>query len=354
MASAKKLPSGAWRTQAKKKINGKNVCRSFTVHPRETGGDSRKAKALSELQAREWQISLESSETYGQTVKEAMEAYIKDRSKVLSPSTIRGYNEIVSTFMSIHNIYINDLKTSDLQQLINEWSLSLITKTIHNRISFLMSCLDYAEIGKKFRLRYPKNNSKVIKSPDAEDVQMLISNARDELKPILCLAAFGALRRGEIPALKEKDISRDMCTVYVHADMVNDGKKWIYKPFTKNSEEGVVQLPKFVIDILPKKDDPEAFLFDLTPDQISHRYNRLRRKIGFNYNFHSLRHFAASFRSDIGIPKKYVEEAGRWKSGSQVVGRIYDNPLDDSRKKYTRMTNDYLVDNFKDCVKKAQ
>ena len=41
MASAKKLPSGAWRTQAKKTINGKKVCQSFTVHPRETGGDSR-------------------------------------------------------------------------------------------------------------------------------------------------------------------------------------------------------------------------------------------------------------------------------------------------------------------------
>lgn len=354
MASAKKLPSGAWRTQAKKKINGKNVCRSFTVHPKETGGDSRKAKALSELKAREWQISLEASETYGQTIKEAMEAYIEDRSKVLSPSTITGYKRIFSYFESIWNIYVIDLKTSDIQQIINEWALSLTTKSIQNRISFLLSCLDYAELDKRFRLRYPNNPSRKIESPDAEDIQMLISNAPDHFKPILCLAAFGALRRGEIAALKEKDISRDMCKVYVHADIVQDGKKWVYKPFTKNGESGVVQLPKFVIDMLPQKDNPEDYIFDLNPGMISHYYHQLCEKIGFSYNFHSLRHFAASFRSDLGFPKKYVEEVGRWKSGSQVVGRVYDNPLDNTRKKYTHMANNYLEENFKDCVKKAQ
>lgn len=354
MASAKKLPSGAWRTQAKKTINGKKVCQSFTVHPRETGGDSRKAKALSELQAREWQLSQESAETYGQTVKEAMDAYIEDRAKVLSPSTITGYKKIVPCFESIWNVYIYDLKSNDIQQIINEWALSITTKTIRNKISFLLSCLDYAEIDKKYRLRYPNNPSKVIKSPDAEDVQMLISNASDDFKPILCLAAFGALRRGEIPALKEKDISRDMCTVYVHGDIVLDGKKWVYKPFTKNGQAGVIHLPRFVIDILPKKDDPEAYIFDINPGKISHKFDRLRKKLGFNFNFHSLRHFAASFRTDLGFPKKYVEEAGRWKSGSAVVERVYDNTLSPTRKKYTRIANEYLEKTFKASVKKAQ
>ena len=44
MANARKLPSGAWRTQAKKKINGKIVRKSFTVHPDQTKGNSKKAK----------------------------------------------------------------------------------------------------------------------------------------------------------------------------------------------------------------------------------------------------------------------------------------------------------------------
>ena len=47
MATARKLPSGAWRTQASKTIDGRYVRKSFTVHPDECGGDSKKAKALS-------------------------------------------------------------------------------------------------------------------------------------------------------------------------------------------------------------------------------------------------------------------------------------------------------------------
>ena len=54
MANAQKLPSGAWRTQATKTINGKKVRKSFTVTAEECGGDSKKAKALSERNAREW------------------------------------------------------------------------------------------------------------------------------------------------------------------------------------------------------------------------------------------------------------------------------------------------------------
>ncbi len=58
MASAKKLPSGAWRTQATKIINGQRVVKSFTVNPDQFPGiplkdASKKAKSLSELQARE-------------------------------------------------------------------------------------------------------------------------------------------------------------------------------------------------------------------------------------------------------------------------------------------------------------
>lgn len=342
MASAKKLPSGAWRTQASKVINGKKVRKSFTVHPNETNGDSRKAKALSEMQAREWQFTSEDVETYGITIKQAMENYISDRSKVLSPSTITNYRRYLPYFESLWDISITDIKTPQIQQIINEWSVSIKAKTIQNRISFLLSVLDYCDCDKKFKLRYPQSSSKVVKSPDLEDVQMLIDNADDDFKPILYLAAFGGLRRGEICALKQEDISRDMSTIFIHADIVLQEHKWVYKPFPKNAQNGTIQLPKFVIDALPFTDD---YVFDMNPNMLSHKYDRLRRRLGLEYNFHSLRHFAASFRSDLGIPSKYIEEVGRWKN-SKVLKKVYDNTLNSSRKKYTQMSNNYLEENF--------
>ncbi|MBQ1292719.1 MAG: tyrosine-type recombinase/integrase [Clostridiales bacterium] len=348
MATARLLPSGAYRTQVKKTINGKVVCKSFTVHPKDCKGNARKAKDQSEMLARQWRLSAEDSEVYGIKVRDALEQYIQDRSKVLSPSTITNYKRLIPLFESVMDICVDEIKTADIQALVNEWSISVRAKTCRNRISFLLSALDYVECDKKFRIRYPNSPSKEIKAPDTEDVKMLLDNAPDILKPILYLAAFGALRRGEIAALKQKDISRDMCTVHVHADMVLDGNKWIYKPFPKNALAGVVQLPKFIIDLLPCSEDPEAYVFNMNPNMISHRYEKLRAKLGFPFNFHSLRHFAASFRSDLGIPRKYIEEVGRWESGSVVLERVYDNTLTSTRKKYTQIANRYIEENFKE------
>ena len=346
MANARKLPSGAYQTRVTKSINGKKVTKVFTVSPKECKGDTKKAKALSEMLAREWQISAENTLIYGQTVKTALENYINDRSKVLSPSTLTNYKRILPYFGPLFDIYVDDIKTSDIQPLINEWGLTLRTKTIINRISFLLSALDYADCDKKFKLRYPKNESKKVLAPDLEDVKMMIDAAGDDFKPVIYLAAFYGLRRGEIAALKEKDLSRDMCLLNVHADIVLDDKKWIYKPFPKNALSGTLKLSKTVVGLLPLADDPEAFVFDINPNIITHRFDKLKKKLGFDFSFHSLRHFAASFRSDLGIPRKYIEEVGRWESGSSVLDKVYDNTLDSSRKKYTQMANTYIEDNF--------
>lgn len=347
MANARKLPSGAYQTRVTKVINGKKITKSFTVHPKQCKGDSRKAKDQSEFLARQWRLTAEDSEVYGVRVKDAMEQFIKDRSKVLSPSTITNYKRLIPYFESIADICVDDIKTSDIQPLVNEWSISVTAKTIKNRVSFLLSALDYIECDKKFRIRYPKSSSKEIKSPDIEDVKMLLDNAPEDLLPILYLAAVGGMRRGEIAGLKQKDVLRDMKAVFVHADVVLDGNKWVYKPFTKNTLSGLVELSSFIIDMLPQSDDPEAFVFDMNPNMISHRYDNLRRKLSLEYNFHSLRHFAASFRSDIGIPRKYIEDTCRWEPGSKIVDRVYDNALSSSRKKYTQIANRYVEDNLR-------
>lgn len=62
MATAQKLASGAWRTRARKVINGKMVTKSFTVSPEECRGDWKKAKTLSESRAREWVLSARDDE----------------------------------------------------------------------------------------------------------------------------------------------------------------------------------------------------------------------------------------------------------------------------------------------------
>lgn len=349
MATARQLPSGAYRTLACKTIHGKVVRKSFTVHPDQTGGDSRRAKDQSEMLARQWRLSNDSSSVYGLIVKDAIEQYIEDRSKVLSPSTIRGYKLILETFKPIWDIYIAEIETSQIQRLVNDWSMVAKRKTIRNRTALLLSVLDYHGIEKRFKLRYPQDNSKKVGTPDIEDVQLLIKAADETMKPIIYLAAFGSLRRGEIGGLREMDISRDMNTVSVNGDMILDEhNKWIYKPFPKTKDSvRTIMLPSFVIESIPIKENPKAFIFDITPAAMADRFRRLSRRLQLDYSLHTLRHFAASFRTDLGIPKKYIQEVGGWIDGNgSVFERVYDNRMESSRKKYTQITNNFIEENF--------
>lgn len=350
MAVAKKLPSGAWRTQVKKTINGQIVRKSFTVHPRECGGDSRKAKFLSELNAREWQLDEEREETFGVSVRKAIDSYIKDREKVLSPSTLHDYLKMAQYFSAISEMDAKDVRTPHIQKIINEMAGSVKAKTIKNRINFLLSALDYAGNEHKFKLRYPQSVTRKQDTPDNEEVSRILRHADPIMKAILCLAAFGTMRRGEIAGLKEKDISRENKAIFIHADVVvgPDGG-YVYKEFPKTSDSvRTVVLPQKVIDLLPVHESPEDFVFNLSPVAIAKRYERFKAKIGFTCRFHDLRGYAASFRSDLGIGRKYIEESGGWSKGSAVLDRVYDNTLNSTRKKYEKIANDFIVENFGD------
>ena len=219
MADAKRLPSGSWRCRAKKVINGQSVTKSFTVSPDEFGGDprtaSKKAKDKAELMAREWQLSQQKALRESDILSDALIKYIDDRSKVVSPVTVKTYKAYIRYFDEIKDMYVSDIDTPIVQRLINDMALDVSPKTIKSRIGFLLSVLDYAGNDRKFKLRYPQAVKRELTTPDHDDILRLIRESDDILKPVICLAAFGTLRRGEIAALKQSDISRDMRMVSV-------------------------------------------------------------------------------------------------------------------------------------------
>lgn len=354
MASATRLESGSWRAQASKTINGVKVRKSFTVRLNEVGGDWRKAKAKAELLAREWTLN-KKAEIYSKPiVKDAMERYIEHRKNVLSERTLYDYMGLIKFFKPIHDINLENLTNEDIQKLVNDWSVKLTKKTITNRLSFLSATLEYFKVDNDFNLSVSetKNPSIPVVSPQTEEVKLLLDNAEGELKAAIALAAFGSLRRGEICALKQKDIFREDCLIYIHADFVQarneEGESvLIYKdpPKTKNSIR-TIELPDFVIDMLPKSDNPESFVFGFTINALESAFRRYRNKLGLSCTIHSLRHFAASFRSDLQIPTKYIEQVGGWKHDSRVLKNVYDNKLLESSKKYNKLANEYVKEVF--------
>ena len=347
MANAKQLPSGAWRTRPSKYIDGKKITKSFTVHPDECGGDWKKAKKLSENRASNWLLEAEAEEV-NMTVKTAIESYIKDRSAVLSPSTIADYKRMSKHFGDLVNVAADDVDSKMIQAKINEMAVDgLNARTIKNRVFFLIAALNFIGIEKKFKLRFPKQIKPNLSPPEPSEFHRLLALASPEEKLTIILAGLYTLRRGEIAGLCGEDLLWDLNSIYVHTSRVqNDKKEWVRRPMPKNlNSVRMIQLDPKIMEMLPKV-GPDEYVISMNPNEITKHFMRLREKACVSCRFHDLRKYAASIRSAI-MPGRYVEADGGWRKDSQVLTTIYDKPFRESRKEYSKKFNDMVVEEYK-------
>lgn len=338
MATPKQLPSGNWNIKVFSHFNekGKRIYKSFT--------DSDKKKVI--RLAHEFQDNRDEYHDQELTIAKALDEYISSKEGVLSPSTIREYRRLQEkAYDSIDALYVQRTTSKDLQYFISELSQKKSPKSVRNIYSLLSAALDM-HTDKKFRVTLPQKIELEYATPDDDQVKTLLSNASDKLKLCIYLSAIGTLRRGEVCALKYKDIRRDMNAVYIHADMVQDQKgEWIYKPCPKNNSSiRHVALPEKIIDMLGEG-DPEDYIIGLNPGQITHRFIYLRNKLGLSCRYHDLRHYAATIRMYMGIPLKEIQVVGGW-SNPDTVNRIYINQLKSKSTGYTQQANDYFVQNL--------
>lgn len=346
MAKARQLPSGAWQTRPSKTINGKVVTKSFTVHPDECGGDSKRAKIMSETNARNWLLDTHDDEVHT-SVGKAMELYIEDRSAVLSPSTIADYRRMPKHFGDLVNVVAGDVDSKMIQALINEMAVdNLNSRTIKNRIFFLISALNYVGVDKKFKLRFPSQIKPNLAPPEPSEFTRLLDMATPEEKLTIILAGLYTLRRGEIAGLCGEDLLRDMNSIYVHTSRVqNDKKEWIRRPMPKNlNSVRVIQIDPEIMALFPHV-GPKEYVIGMNPNEITKHFIRLRKKACVSCRFHDLRKYAASIRSAI-MPSRYVEADGGWRKGSQVLSTIYDKPFKESRNEYSKKLNKKILEDY--------
>ena len=356
MASAQRLNSGAWRTQATKTVDGKQVRKSFTVKPEDSSKEaSKRAKAQSELMAREWLFQTEEEETTKIiTVNEAIDRYNKNRSEVLSESTIADYLRMKKYFTPILEKDINDISTDMLQRLINDMAMQtnrygqrLNDRTIKNRIFYLLAVLHYCEINKTFNLRFPvPEEEKEYNPPEKSEFHRLLDNLETrEDRLIIMLAGLYTLRRGEICGLRGKDILWDMHSIRVsHSRVLNTDKIWVLRPPKTKKSIRLIEIDPELMALFPHV-GPQELIIERNPNECTKFFERLRKKACVDCRLHDLRKYAASIRSDI-MPTKYVEADGGWKKGSKVLTTVYDRPFKESRHEYSKKFNNMAVEDY--------
>ncbi len=346
MASAKQLASGSWRVQAKKKIDGKTIVKSFTVSPKDCGGDWRKAKKQAELLASEWSLNAE-AEIHKVTVKKALELYIEGKKPVWSPSSYKDYCNMPKHFESIWDMDIKDVDSRTLQGLINLFSSKgLSNKTMVIRHNFITAALGYNGIDKRFRVVIPKTVKPELLPPEPSEMKRLLALASPEEKLTIILAGLYTLRRGEIGGLCGEDLLWDMHSIYVHTSKVKDvNKQWVRRPMPKNLKSvRRIEIDPEIMELFPHV-GPKEYVISFSPDAITRRFERLRKKAGATCRFHDLRKHAASIRSEI-MPGKYIEADGGWANDSNIMQSVYNKPFKEKRKEYSKKMNEQIMADY--------
>ena len=163
MATAKKLPSGAYRCLIYVgDENGKRKYKSFTA----------KTKKEAERLALNYQSELEDKQD---TVETMIDNYIKSKEKVLSTTTITGYMSIKNNLMNeILKKKIKSLNSPVIQSWIGSISVGHAPKTVKNAYGLLTAALEYYAPEIKLNVKLPQDKKRKTYVPTDNDIKKLM------------------------------------------------------------------------------------------------------------------------------------------------------------------------------------
>lgn len=335
MAKAKKLPSGQWRTLAYSHTDasGKRHYESFTAE----------SKKESEYLAAEFQLNKKKQNNECKmTYQQALEAYIENRSSILSPSTVREYKRCSKRgFDTLRKMRICDITQDDIQVAVNAEAVKLAPKTVRNMHGLLSAVMSVYRPDFAIHTDLPKRVRTKLYVPSDEEVKRVLDYAREndpDMELAILLAAFGPMRRSEISALESDNITGNVVHV-VQAMVLNDNKEWIIKKPKSYAGDRYITFPDFVIK---KLKCCAGRVVPLTPGMITDRFRKMLKKAGVqHFRFHDLRHYSASIQHVLGTPDAYIMQRGGW-GNDAVLKNVYRHTLEDKEKEVNDKINDYF------------
>ena len=253
------------------------------------------------------------------SLKEVAEEWWEEKQKHISLNSMTSYtakvNEIISEF--------GDLPVTDLTvQRIYKWltkkaAQGYAQRGINDRKSVLNGIMQHA-VASGDITDNPVNSVPPVKGEAAkkrhpasdQDVALIEAHKTDSLiARLYYFLEYTGCRIGECVVLQEKDIDRESHTAYIYKDLAFDGQDPVVKDSAK-TESGTRTVLLFdnVLEILPKYEDPETFIF--FPDGLPRKspyetaLKRYRKETGVTATAHQMRHTFAGIMHSAEIDAK--------------------------------------------------
>lgn len=328
MASAKKLPSGSWRVNLYigKTPDGKRQYKSFTA-------DTKKEAEFLAAQYNQNHIDVNRSEL---PLSAAVERYIKSKENVLSPSTVRGYYNILKNHVpSLMAVKIRDINAEMIQEEFNRFAKDNSPKTCRNTHGLIASVLAIERPDIVLRTTLPQKKKRDIYVPDEKEIDMIHQLIKGNVMELpFVLAAECGLRASEVAALRISSVYSDH--IEVKQAMVPDKNN---KPTLKDpkSISGYRSIPisKELADFIIEHSSGGEFVCGLNSNNISTYWNRFKDNNDLNDDlvFHALRHHFASRCLLLGMPQKYIAEL-MGHADTTMIEKVYQHVFPSAMEEY--------------------
>ncbi|GAB6154772.1 site-specific integrase [Desulfosporosinus burensis] len=313
-----------------------------------------------------------------------IEKWLELNKERLSPST----NALYKTYLKNHYepffgvLKLGKINEIKIKEFINLKLKTLSQSSVRRMTSALKVMLHDAMKGKSPArdVKLPleeKYTPRVLTEKEMQQIHDVVKGTRDE--PIILIAAWCGLRRGEVFALKWNDLDWEKGTLRVDESYcINDDN--LYEDKRPKSENGirVVAVPEYLMNLLEQlrkskfgkiepikkvkvvepdqpKNEGDHRIFNIRPDNYSSYFAEFIRDNNLPViRFHDLRHYHASWLYARGIPDQYAaqrlgHDIAILKSIYQHLGLDKQIEIDDSirqmhkekdTKKETRLTSD--------------
>ncbi len=307
-----KLPSGSFRYRAL--LNGQKV----SITTKKKISDSEAVRLMSE----KIKAAPKAPERALMTFSDAYAKYIEVKSKVLSPSTMRGYGNMFrnlpDTFKS-KRIY--DISSIDVQKIVNDYSADHSPKSVSNIYGLITTVLKMFDIT-NIRATLPQKKKTAVYIPTTDEAKRFFEAAKGSQYEACFLLASMGLRRSEIRCLTLDDLDGNVLTIDKalvlgeHGDVLKGTK-------TTDSTRTLV-LPPYLVELINK----QGFIYRGSQSGLTDELGRIQDKAGIpRFSLHKFRHFFASYMHDLGFSDKQIQDAGGWKTDS-VMKTVYQHAMD--------------------------
>lgn len=271
------------------------------------------------------------------TFETAANRYIEIKDNVISPSTIAGYASLINSMSkSFKKKIITDITSVDVQAEINRYAKGRSAKTVMNMHALISGVLGSYVPDLQLNTTLPMYIKPKAYIPSDSDIKAILKEAKgSKYESALILASFG-LRRSEICALTDDDISNGEISI-TKALVRNRNKEWVIKQTKTENGTRIVKVPTEVTDRIK-----EVGLYEGYPGSILKYLNRAQDRLGIpRFPLHKFRHYYASICHYLGIPDNYIMLSGGWKTDN-ILKTVYRHALDDKSSEMDKISGDHL------------